>query len=124
MNDNLASTLKATWDTYTESWKADTRQAKRILFESSLDSDCEYSDQLAQTEGWDALLDYMLDFHQQVPGGHFQTDYFLAHHNKSIARWQMKNGNNETLGEGISYGEYNSQGKLVSMTGFFEPPAS
>lgn len=27
------------------------------------------------------------------------------------------------VGEGISYGEYDTRGKLVAMTGFFEVPA-
>lgn len=30
----------------------------------------------------------------------------------------------QTVGEGISYAEYDEQAKLVVMTGFFEPPAS
>lgn len=31
----------------------------------------------------------------------------------------MKTHDNVTIGSGISYGEYDRQGKLVSMNGFF-----
>ncbi len=51
------------------------------------------------------------------------TTYFLEHHGRSIARWNMVDGEGAVLGDGISYGEYGDDGKLVAMTGFFEPPA-
>lgn len=63
----------------------------------------------------------MLGFHQHVPGGSFETHYFLAHHERSIAKWNMCNGAGEIIGEGVSYGEYGRDGKLVAMTGFFDP---
>jgi hypothetical protein len=62
----------------------------------------------------------MLDFHRQIPGGHFVTTWFLAHHQCSIAKWEMRNGENIVIGEGISYGTYNDEQKLLSMTGFFK----
>ena len=118
MNNDLAKT----WNTYTTSWKEPTEAGKRKLFEQSLASDCKYTDPLAATKGWDELLNYMRDFHRQIPGGYFETTYFLAHHNQSISRWQMKNSSGEAIGEGISYGVYDPSGRLTSMTGFFETP--
>lgn len=117
MNDH-----QHTWETYTSSWKAGTKEEKQALFEKSLIPECQYNDPLTLTQGWDELQVYMLDFHQQIPGGHFVTTYFLSHSDKSIARWEMRSANEAVLGEGISYGEYNTAGKLVTMTGFFEPP--
>ncbi len=64
----------------------------------------------------------MLDFHEQIPGGHFETQWFLAHHGRGVARWHMKAGNGEVVGEGISYCEFNEEGKLKTMTGFYETP--
>jgi hypothetical protein len=66
----------------------------------------------------------MLEFQKQVPGGHFVTDSFATHHQKSIAKWTMRGVNAEKLGEGTSYGEYDEQGLLVAMTGFFETTTS
>lgn len=112
-----------TWEIYVASWKAETAAEKRQLFEKCLTPDNQYNDPLTTTQGWDELANYMLDFHKQIPGGHFVTTYFLAHSDKSIAQWEMRRANEEVLGEGISYAEYNTEGKLVSETGFFEPPA-
>ncbi|VAW44065.1 hypothetical protein MNBD_GAMMA04-2152 [hydrothermal vent metagenome] len=114
--------FEKTWEIYTSSWQAGSSDGKRAIFEKCLDAECAYYDPLIKTIGWDELVAYMLDFHQQIPGGHFVTNYFLAHNNQSIAKWEMKNGENAVVGEGVSYGKYNENGKLVSMTGFFETP--
>lgn len=114
--------FKTTWETYNASWKVENVESKREIFEKCLDENCIYNDPLTCAEGWDALLGYMSAFHEQVPGGHFETHYFLAHNNQSIAKWHMKNADDIVIGEGVSYGKYNDAGKLVSMTGFFENP--
>lgn len=107
------------WNTYTASWKAETAEEKQSIFEQCLDPANQYNDPIIKTTNWDDFIAYMLDFHKQVPGGHFVTQYFQAHNNKSIARWKMVNGEGNVLGEGISYAEY-KEGKLISETGFFE----
>jgi hypothetical protein len=66
----------------------------------------------------------MASFHEQIPGGHFVTEQFFAHHGRSVARWKMLSGAGLPLGEGISYAEYDEQQRLVAMTGFFETPGS
>ncbi len=118
----MINKYKQTWDRYTQAWKAENTQDKLHAFNNSLDTNCQYNDPLVKTKGYEQLLEYMQDFHRQIPGGHFVTNYFLAHNNKSIAKWDMCDGENNKIGEGISYGEYNSAGKLTSMTGFFETP--
>lgn len=116
--------LQTVWETYVTAWKAETTAEKRAIFATCLAPTCVYTDPLAQAKGWDELLAYMRSFHEQVPGGHFVTEYFLAHHGRSIARWKMLNGDGQRLGEGTSYGEYDTQQRLVAMTGFFEAPGA
>jgi len=115
--------IQQTWEHYVSSWKAATPEAARAAFARSLDPRCVYTDPLTQARGWDELAAAMQQFHAQVPGGHFVTTYFLAHHGKSIARWNMVGGDGAILGDGISYGEYSDAGMLVAMTGFFETGA-
>jgi hypothetical protein len=117
----MKNTLKDTWETYVESWKVTAVKDKHELFKQCLATDCQYNDPQTLIKGWDKLLAYMQEFHLQIPGGYFVTTYYLTHSNKSIARWVMRTAEN-LLGEGISYGEYNDDGKLKSMTGFFELP--
>ncbi len=118
----MNSTHQATWDLYAASWKAEAGPEKRALFEQCLAQDCVYTDPLIRAEGWNALEGYMLEFHRQVPGGAFVTERFLSHHDTSIAVWTMVNGAGQPVGDGMSYGEYDLDGKLVRMTGFFEVP--
>ncbi len=114
--------LKDTWERYVSSWKAETPKQRRDIFASSLDEGCVYRDPLKTARGWDELSDYMTDFHRQIPGGHFVTTQFFAHSGRSVARWNMVDGNGTVLGDGISYGEYDDARRLVAMTGFFDPP--
>jgi hypothetical protein len=114
--------LRSIWETYVSAWKELSPETKRAALHASTDPQCVYRDPLEQTNGHETLVDYMLHFHQQIPGGFFETTYFLAHHNRSIARWNMRAGDGTILGDGISYGEYSQDGRLVTMTGFFETP--
>lgn len=116
----MSEQQKAVWEEYVQSWKAASRERKRELYANCLSPECVYTDPLARTCGWDELLAYMIDFQKQVPGGHFITEHFLAHHDKSIARWRMVDGAGNKIGEGISYGEYDAAFKLRAMTGFYE----
>jgi hypothetical protein len=112
-----------TWETYTSAWQAPTAEAKARALQASVEPGCVYRDPLTSVEGHAALIDYMIGFHQQVPGGCFKTRSFRAHSARSIATWHMCDAAGAVIGEGISYGEYAADGKLVAMTGFFDVPA-
>lgn len=111
---------RKTWDTYSESWKVTAEADKRALYKDSLDPDCCYTDPTIQTNGWDELVENMLGFHAQIPGGHFETTWFMAHNARSIAKWNMRAGDGSLVGEGVSYVEYNNDGKITTMNGFFD----
>lgn len=116
----MKNNLKDTWETYVCSWNTTHIGEKQALFKKCLDSACSYNDPIAKAKGWNELEDYMVNFHRQFPGGHFVTTLFMAHSNKSVARWEMRDGLDNVLDEGISYGEYNGKGYLVTLTGFFQ----
>jgi len=118
-----AHDLRATWDRYSQAWRDATPEAKAASLTASVDPTCVYRDPLMRADGHGALIDYMLQFHQQIPGGYFETTYFLTHHARSVARWNMRDGHGAVLGDGVSFGEYDARGRLIAMTGFFEPPA-
>lgn len=112
------------WECYAASWKEADKDAKLARYQKVLASDCTYTDPLVSVQGYEALLKYMLEFHEQVPGGHFVTEQFIAHHGRSMAKWTMRNGAGEILGDGVSLGEYTDDGrKLKAMTGFFTVPS-
>jgi len=109
------------WTGYASIWKLEGAEAKRRACAEHLSETCVYTDPLTQRKGWEALIEYMLEFHQQVPGGHFVTKEFKTHNGRSIAVWDMVGGDGTVMGNGISYGEYAEDGKLKTMTGFFDP---
>lgn len=115
---------RETWERYVSAWKAPSRPEKLAALEASVEITCSYRDPLAVATGRDQLVAYMLDFHRQVPGGHFTTTHFQAHHDRSIAKWNMVDGSGRVIGDGISFGEYTADGRLRAMTGFFEAPPS
>ena len=114
--------FRRTWEAYSAAWKPDNAAQRRSLFEQALHRDCEYRDPLTHAVGWDALDVYIQDFHRQVPGGHFVTTWFVAHHDRSIATWEMRGADASVLGQGVSYAEYAGDGKLRAMNGFFDTP--
>jgi len=116
--------LEATWKRYASSWGPVSKDEREAIFRDSLEPTCVYRDPIATATGTAELAAYMEQFQSQIPGGHFVTTYFLAHSNRSIAKWEMRNGDSQVLGDGVSYGEYDSDGKLIGLAGFFEQPSS
>lgn len=115
-----SETPRQTWERYASAWKAPTEPEKRALLAESTAEGCRYTDPLATTEGHDALVGYMLAFHAQIPGGHFVTRQFWFHNGRSGATWELVDADGQVLGEGISFGEYASDGRLRAMTGFYD----
>ena len=114
---------RQTWETYTAAWQAPTAEAKALALAASVDAGCVYRDPLTCAEGHAALIDTMIGFHQQVPGGSFRTTSFRAHSARSVATWHMCDAGGAVIGEGISTGDYAADGKLLAMHGFFDVPA-
>lgn len=118
----MSKQQRTNWDAYTRSWKVETVDEKRALLSQCMAAQGVYRDPLMETQTRDDLIAYMLDFHRQIPGGHFVIKHYQAHHNRSIAEWEMRNGENALVGTGISFAEYDPTGKLTSVSGFFEVP--
>jgi hypothetical protein len=120
----MTNPYEDTWETYVSAWRIPSVDEKRRILQQAVADSGEYRDPLAETKGHDQLIGYMVAFHEQAPGAYFTTTYFLAHHDRSVARWNMVDGEGNVLGDGITYGQYGGDGKLVAMTGFFEVPKS
>lgn len=113
---------KNTWDTYTRSW-SETDASKRLkMFERCLSPDCAYTDPLTQVTGYGALSGYISGLQKNIPGVKFVVTDFKNHHDQSLAHWNMTDAKGNILSQGASYGRYGADGRLMQMTGFFEPP--
>ncbi|MGB7816636.1 MAG: nuclear transport factor 2 family protein [Methylotenera sp.] len=117
-----SNSQKHTWKIYSLSW-SEVDVSKRLqLFEQSLSPDCVYTDPLIQTSGYVQLSDYMTELQKNVPGVKFIITDFESHHDRSLAHWNMVDGNGNLFIQGASYGLYGVDGRLTQMTGFYEPP--
>lgn len=113
---------RTAWEAYASIWKVAGAEAKLAACAEHLSSTCVYTDPHTHRRGWNELVEYMVEFHAGVPGGHFVTTEFRAHGDKSIALWNMVAGDGTVLGNGASYGEYDRDGRVKTMTGFFDTP--
>jgi hypothetical protein len=118
----MKNDIRSVWERYVSSWNAQSAAEKRALFAECLARDCVYRDPQTEARGWDELSAWMAGFQQQMPGTRFVTASFWAHHGRSVARWRMLSAAGVSLDEGISYGEYDAEQRLVAMTAFFDAP--
>ncbi len=116
-NTNL-NTLEA----YSKALSMADESDRQKLFELSLSPDCIYTDPLVQTKGYAQLSAYISELHKNIPDVAFVITNFKFHHDRSLAHWNMVDGNDNLIFEGASYGLYGVDGRLTQMTGFFEPP--
>lgn len=112
--------FRKTWDIYSNSWKGIKLAERLTLFKECLTPDCSFSNPLGVGEGWDALGVAIEEFQRDVPGGSFETIEYISHHHTTLVKWHMKNGENQKLSEGYSVAEYNSEGKIFKLTGFWQ----
>jgi predicted oxidoreductase len=112
------------WEVYVAAWKASTVAEKKAKLAASAAPGCIYRDPLAVAEGHSAMTDYMMSFLQQVPGGHFVTTDFIAHHHRGMAKWNMVDGHGNIIGDGVSAMEFDAHGKIAQVSGFFKTPAA
>ncbi len=111
------------WEAYTKSWSITDISERLKLFRECLDPVCVYSDPITQTKGYSQLSDYISGLHQNIPGVTFVTTDFKSHHDRSLAQWNMLDGEGNILSQGASYGVYMVDGRLLQMNGFFDLPA-
>ena len=114
---------RTVWEQYVSSWKAEGRKAKRGLIEGAIAPKGTYTDPIADPiDSVEGLVDYMVAFHQQVPGGHFVTEWYQFHHGASAARWTMRDRDGNVIGDGVSHARYDENGQIEAVTGFFDGP--
>ena len=114
--------LQATWEAYTAIWRLDDPVAMKAACAKHLSPECRYLDPLTDRRGWDAIVEYVGEFHQQVPGGHFVTTAAFVHHGELLAHWNMVAGDGTVLDRGTSHATFTEDGRLATLSGFFEVP--
>ncbi len=113
-----------TWNIYQSAWSDIGAEERRSLLAKSVAENCVYSDPTDHCDGIDALITHIEGSHKKVPGARFRNDKFLDHHGQGLSDWTMFDGKGEVVATGTSYARFGADGRLIRMTGFFEPKKS
>ena len=118
----MSDALENVWLAYSRAW-SEPDHAKRLkTFQEILDKNCTYADPFTAATGYEQLANYMDEFQKNIPGGHFVVRSFVAHHNQSLAEWELLDGHGALIHKGTSYAHYGDDAKLRQMSGFFDAP--
>ncbi len=107
------------WQRYARIWSSDPATRATEL-EACLADGCSYCDVNGSIEGREALSNYMGGFQQNVKGGKFQIRSVIHHHDRMLAEWTMLGPNDAVLQTGRSFATVVDDGRLQSITGFFD----
>jgi hypothetical protein len=111
------------WQRYSRIWSAD--RATRITeLDACLANTCSYCDVNGLIVGHQALSNYMEGFQQSVSGGKFRIKSVVHHHDRMLAEWELLGPNDSVLQTGRSFATVADDGRLASITGFFDLQAA
>jgi hypothetical protein len=106
------------WQRYANCWSAPAAERNRRLDEE-VSRDVHYRDPNMEVSGIDGLASYMSGFQQALPGHRFEIRSVMAHHARSLARWQQVDQQGNPVAEGASFAAHDEQGRFCDITGFF-----
>ena len=115
------SEFESTWDNFQAAWSNIPADQRTKLLRENLSRDCVYTDPNGIAHGYDEITERIKGTQEQFPGASFAGDTFATHHGQAISTWTMRNGAGNPIFLGKSYARFGEDGRLVQMTGFFEP---
>ncbi|GAA2866124.1 hypothetical protein Acy02nite_38840 [Actinoplanes cyaneus] len=111
------------WHAYAAAWTAPAAE-RRTLLERHVSPEVAYRDPGIEVRGRDELAGYMHDFGQAMPGLRFAIVAVDAHHDRSLAHWEMRDPDDVAVQNGISHAAHDAEQRLTDITGFFPMPAA
>jgi hypothetical protein len=108
---------------YGAAWMEVDEAARRRLLQSAWSEDAVYQDPTASVVGREALIRHIAAFHKRLPG---TTIIFASgvdhHHGKFHFLWKMIGPDRQVTAEGRDFGEFDADGRICRIVGFFGPP--
>ena len=119
------SAQQTTWYTYQKAWSDVSSDERRELLARSVSEDGVYTDPRSFCQGLNALVSYIEQFRQRMPGASFKNHRFVEHHAQSHAEWTLYDAQGQEVQPGNSYARYGEDGRITHVSGFFAvAPAS
>jgi len=107
------------WRSYASCWSAPDAQRTELLPQLT-SADVSYRDPMTEVRGREAFSAYMKQFQNGYPGHRFDVERVDAHHDRSLARWQLIDPSGQPVQRGVSSAVHDEEGRLRDVTGFFQ----
>ena len=117
-----ADTAKASLNNYFKAWNEPDAEKRKALLETAWTEKGTYTDPSADVDGRDALVAHIGRFRSnpQFKGYSIvQASEIDFHHQVFRFEWEMKDASGNTVTAGMDYGEFNEDGAIVKIVGFF-----
>ena len=121
---DAAETAKKSLEHYFQAWNENDEGKRRAHLEAGWAEDATYTDPSAHVEGHDALVAHIGGFLSDPQYDGFSIVRVSAidiHHSVFRFQWEMRDAEGNTVVPGIDYGEFNEEGKITKIVGFFGP---
>ncbi|HVB62751.1 MAG: nuclear transport factor 2 family protein [Ktedonobacteraceae bacterium] len=107
---------------YAAAWEEIDERKRRALLEMSWAQNGIFTSPIGEAVGREALVRHIEDFHQRFAGHRFIfTSGMDVHHGRLRFTWAMVGPEGSRVSEGMDFGEVDSDGRLLRITGFFGP---
>jgi hypothetical protein len=107
---------------YIAIWNEEDAATRSTLIARTWATDGDYVDPLLQGSGHDGIEAMTAGLQSSYPGHKFaRIGAIDQHHDRIRFGWQLLTPEREPLVIGTDYGVVSEDGKLTSITGFFEP---
>ena len=106
------------WRRYARIWTLEGEARAREM-RACLAPAVTYADPRISLAGCEAFAAYMDGFRGAFPGHAFHIRAVTAHHDGSLARWDLADADGGMVFPGLSFGRLAEDGRFLSLHGFF-----
>lgn len=117
-------TAKASIQNYFKAWNTNDAAERAELLKTAWSESGIYTDPMAHVEGRQALIDHIGTTlsSPQFQGASLKPGSDIdIHHQVFRFQWKLNDAAGKTLVEGMDYGEFDEQGVITKIIGFFGP---
>lgn len=119
-----AQQARASLENYFKAWGEADDAARRKLLEAGWAESGTYTDPSAHVEGREALVKHIGGFKKDAKANGMtivRSSGIQFHHNSFRFQWEMRGPDGKPGMPGMDYGEFDDQGKITKIVGFFGP---
>jgi hypothetical protein len=119
----LMNVMATAVDRYLEMWNEPDAARRARTIQLAWTDDARYVDPMLEAAGHEGLADMVAAVHERFPGHRFtRVSAIDAHHTALRFAWELVAPDGQPVAAGIDVGELAQDGRLQSVTGFFNDP--